>query len=407
MGIEIWVLIVSVAVLLCTVALVIPVVWALRNLQRETAAQEGATAGGPVEDTDAPAPQVPLIAFIANPSKLGVATLKPALLTRCQAEGLAEPLWLETTIEDPGTGQAKQALASGAQLVVALGGDGTVRAVARALVNSEVPMGILPMGTGNLLARNLDISISDREEAFEVLLNGVDRPIDVGWLQAIEPDASEVERLEKIVQTTKYASVRNKALGRLEISEHAPADTEQHLFLVISGVGFDAAMIAEADAALKAKVGWIAYFLAGARHLHGPRIEAHITLDSSRHFTTKLRTLMVGNCGRLPGGITLIPDAVIDDGIHDIAAIDTRGGIAGWVQLFGEVMMQGFGMHNDLTAKVGRIDHTQAKTTTITITGGAQAQVDGDVIGRAKKIQTWVEPLALIVRAPIPRLDLK
>lgn len=407
MGTEIWVLLAAVAVLVCAVALTVPVIWALRNLKREIAAQGGGAAGANEKDPVALARTGPTIAFIANPSKASVAALKPALFARCEAEDLPEPIWLETSIEDPGTGQAIQAIQLGADLVVALGGDGTVRAVAHGLVRSGIPMGIIPMGTGNLLARNLDIPVNDREDAFEILMTGMDRHIDVGWMKVIEPDSSELDRLEKVVQTSKNAATKKRAAAKLEIAENAPADTNDHLFLVISGVGFDAAMIAEADASLKARVGWIAYFLAGVRHLHGPRMGISITLDDSRQFSTKLRTLMVGNCGRLPGGITLIPDAIIDDGIHDIAAIDTRGGIAGWVQLFGEVVLQGFGVHSDLSTKVGRIDHTQAKTTVLTIPDGAQAQVDGDVIGRAKQVKTWVEPLALVVRAPIPRLDAK
>ncbi len=402
-----WLLILVLAILVCAITLCVVLLFQIRHLRSATPSpQAHALHTEPVGSGPA-FPPPPLIAFIANPSKVGVAALKPALLTRCGAEGLPTPIWLETTIEDPGTGQAREALARGADLVVAIGGDGTVRAVAATLVASSVPMGILPLGTGNLLARNLDIPINDREEAFELLLDGVDRPIDVGWLQVVEPDTSEVDRLEKIAKTGKSPGARKRAEHRLTIPENAPANTDKHLFLVISGVGFDAAMIAEADSTLKEKVGWIAYFLAAARHLHGPRMTVRITLDDSRIFATQLRSLMVGNCGRLPGGLTLIPDAVIDDGIHDVAAIDTRGGIAGWVQLLGEVVMQGYGMTNDLTTKVGRIDHTQAKTTVIAIAGGAQAQVDGDVIGRATKIKTWVDPLALVVRAPIPRLDLK
>jgi diacylglycerol kinase family enzyme len=163
-------------------------------------------------------------------------------------------------------------------------------------------------------------------------------------------------------------------------------------------------MIADADANLKAKLGWIAYFVAGVRHLHGARMTTRISLDN-KVFTTKLRSLMVGNCGKLPGGITLIPDAVIDDGIHDIAAIDTRGGIAGWVQLFGEVMLQGVGVQYSQNIKVGRIDHIQAKRVQVSVEGGAAVQVDGDIVGRGKTVRTWVDPKALTVRAPLPRLD--
>ena len=107
---------------------------------------------------------------------------------------------------------------------------------------------------------------------------------------------------------------------------------------------------------------------------------------------------MVGNCGKLPGGITLLPDAVLDDGILDIAAIDTRGGIVGWAQLFGEVVMQGFGVSNDLPAKIGRIDHARARRVRVRVDEGEQVQVDGDVLGKAVEIESWVDPGALVVR---------
>lgn len=407
MAMDTWLLVLVLLILVCAIGLCVVLFLQIRHLRTALPSSQAHPSHAAAVTPGPTFPSPPQIAFVANPSKVGVAALKPALLTRCTAEGLPTPIWLETTVADPGTGQARQAIAQGADLVVAVGGDGTVRAVAAALVGTSTPMGILPLGTGNLLARNLDIPINDREEAFELLLDGVDRPIDVGWLQVTEPDTSEVERLAKIAKTGKSPGTRKRAEHKLSLSENAPANTDKHLFLVISGVGFDAAMIAEADSSLKEKVGWIAYFLAAARHLHGPRMTVRITLDDDRIFATQLRSLMVGNCGRLPGGLTLIPDAVIDDGIHDVAAIDTRGGMAGWVQLFGEVVMQGYGMTNDLPTKVGRIDHTQAKTTIIAIADGAQAQVDGDVLGRATKIKTWVDPLALVVRAPIPRLDIK
>jgi len=244
-------------------------------------------------------------------------------------------------------------------------------------------MALLPLGTGNLLARNLDISVTDRDDAFDIVLHGVDRRIDVGWLTVDQP-----------------ADPREK-----DTEGNGPADTGTHIFLVIAGLGFDAAMVADADDTLKSKVGWIAYFVAGVKHLHGRRTEMTITLDDREPITTRLRTLMVGNCGRLPGGITLIPDAIIDDGIHDIAAIDTRGGLMGWVQLFGEVVMQGFGVSNDLPNKIGRIDHTRAKVVHLEVPEGEQVQVDGDVLGRARAVSTRVDPGALLVRAPAPSLS--
>ena len=333
---------------------------------------------GAAGDTAASPPPRRVVAFVANPSKPDVGSLKEPVLAACRATGL-EPLWIETSVEDPGVGQAREAVARGAEVVIATGGDGTVRAVAEAMVGTGIPMGLLPVGTGNLLARNLDIPVADLDEALTIALDGRDRSIDVGWLEVLEAPAPNDDEAE-----ADLAEVGSK-----------------HLFTVIGGVGFDAAMVADTNSTLKAKVGWMAYFAAGVRHLHGRRLEASIQLDDQPPVTTRLRTLLVGNCGRLPGGITLIPDALVDDGILDIAAIDTRGGIAGWAQLFGEVVLQGLGVKTvELPNRIGRIDHTQCRSVTARIRGGEQAQVDGDIIGRASAIKAWVEPGALVVRSP-------
>lgn len=402
MSLEAWLLIAAIVLLLGATALGLVVLRELRALR----AIGSEPLSVVIDDDPAAQPRGPLIAFVANPSKAQVNSLKAPLLARCDAEGLPEPLWLETSVEDPGMGMAEQAVAAGADVVVAMGGDGTVRAVATFMTGTDVPMGIIPVGTGNLLARNLDIPVNSAEEAFELILQGTDRRIDVGWLQVTKPDFAEQRRLEKIRDSSKSESRRERARLRLEAGDSSPASSEKHLFLVISGVGFDAAMIADADSQLKARIGWLAYFVSGIRHLNGARMEAKINLDG-RMFTTHLRSLMVGNCGKLPGGITLIPDAIIDDGIHDIAAVDTRGGIAGWVQLFGEVMLQGVGIQSLQTVKVGRIDHIQAREVSIEVADGAAVQVDGDIVGRGIAVRTWVDPKALKVRAPMPSLDIR
>lgn len=311
------------------------------------------------------------LAVVINPSKEGAAEVRAVVEHVCADAAMPPPAFYETTVDDPGTGQARAALADGADVVVAAGGDGTVRAVAEALVGTDCPMGLLPVGTGNLLARNLDIPLASVAEALAVVLGGHDRRIDVGRARVTEyaPDAE------------------------------VPEDPETaHIFLVIAGLGFDAAMVADADDQLKARVGWVAYFVAGVRHLHGRRMRATIRLDDAEEVEARLRSIMVGNCGRLPGGITLLPDAVIDDGELDVAAIDTRGGLAGWAQLFGEVVAQGLGVQNDMPGKIGRIDHIRARRAVIRVDGGEQAQADGDPLGRAVELETWVEPGALVVR---------
>ncbi|WP_418275659.1 diacylglycerol kinase family protein [Isoptericola jiangsuensis] len=360
-------------------------------------------------------PAGPQVAVVVNPSKEHTRQVAATVRRMAAEAALPEPRFYDTTVEDPGTGQAQEALADGADIVVAAGGDGTVRAVADGMVGTGRPMGIIPAGTGNLLARNLDLPLTDIEDAFAIVLGGIDRTIDVGRLRVTErpaddesaddgsDDASPDDGTSDDGTSDDGTSDDGASDGAArtaddERAHDAPAEEPAHLFLVIAGLGFDAAMVADADDVLKAKMGWVAYFLAGARHLHGRRLHARITVDDLPPVEARLRTIMVGNCGRLPGGITLLPDALIDDGVLDIAAIDTRGGLAGWAQLFGEVVAQGMGMQNDLKMKIGRIDHARARRATIRVEGGEQAQVDGDVLGRALEVETWVEPGALVVR---------
>ena len=327
----------------------------------------------------------PLVAFVANPSKPDVAALRTEVVKACAERYLPEPLWLETTVEDPGVGQAREAVDRGAKLVVAVGGDGTVRAVAEALVHTQVPMALLPLGTGNLLARNLDIPVGDHAAAITAALDGKDRTIDVGWVAVQRWAAAEAEDPDE--------GVTGPAAD--------PDPDREHIFLVIGGVGFDAAMVASTDEDLKAKVGWIAYFVAGVRHLHGRRSRVRVRLDGRAWQELRLRSLLVGNCGKLPGGLQLLPDAVLDDGWLDIAAIDTRGGVAGWAQLLGEVVLQGFGLRNPLpAARIGRIDHTRARQVDMQLTGGEHVQLDGDVLGQVAELAARVDPGALVVRVP-------
>ena len=323
------------------------------------------------------APGERLVAFVANPSKPGVPELRETLVDACLDAALPEPLWYETTVEDPGRGQARDALAAGADVVVAVGGDGTVRAVAETMAGTGRAMGILPRGTGNLLARNLDISTTSLDDGLATLLSGHDRHVDVGRL-----------RVDEFAEEPEPGSE-----GARDVD---------HLFLVIAGLGFDAAMVADADPALKSRVGWMAYFFAGVRHLHGRRTRLRIEIDDAPAVDTRVRSLMVGNCGLLPGGITLIPDAVIDDGRLDVVAIDARAGLVGWAQVFGEVVMQGIGVSSDnLPGRAGRIDTSPARRVVVEVEGGAgeHVQVDGDLLGRARRVTAWVEPGALVVRS--------
>ena len=376
---ELWLAVAALAVAVVALVLVLSLRAQQERLRRAAGRAEDATSGAPAPEDD---PRE-LVAFVANPSKPDVDGLETTVRALFAEAALPDPLWLETTVADPGVGQTREALARGADVVVAVGGDGTVRAVAEGMVGTGKPMALVPLGTGNLLARNLDLPVGDAHAALRVVVAGADRPVDVGWARVLrwaDDDAPDAEQEPD------------------DAGAQVPDPDRSHIFLVIAGLGFDAAMVADADDQLKAKVGWMAYFVAGIRHLHGRRMRARIQLDDHPPQDARLRSVMIGNCGRLPGGITLLPDAVIDDGVLDVAAVDTRGGIVGWAQLFGEVVMQGFGVRTELPAKIGRIDHARARRVRVRVEGGEQAQVDGDVLGQAVELECRVDPGALVVR---------
>lgn len=330
-------------------------------------------------------PWLPKIAFVVNPSKPDSDGARSRLRAACAERGLPDPLWLTTTVEDPGAGQTRAALDAGVEVVVAVGGDGTVRAVAEVMVGSGVPMGLVPIGTGNLLARNVDVPVGDPTGALRIVVDGQDKTIDVGRVR--------VERRPVGAQETAGPD-------RVPAQQPGATGSEEHLFVAITGLGFDGALVADTDDDLKARVGWVAYFLAGFRHLHGTRHQVQVTRDDSEPQTAWVRSAMVGNCGRLPGGITLLPDALLDDGWLDVAVVDTRGGLAGWAQLLGEVVLQGAGMRTVLPAKIGRIDHAQARRIHLEVAGSATLQVDGDLVGDVAAVTAWVEPGALLLRVP-------
>jgi diacylglycerol kinase family enzyme len=315
------------------------------------------------------------VAVVINPSKTGAAVLREQITVACTTSGLPAPRFYETTIEETGTAQTRQALADGADLVIAAGGDGTVRAVATGMVHTGVPMALLPIGTGNLLARNLGLPIGALDKLIAIALSGNLRHIDVGWAQATLAGSAP--------PTGGDATAWNP-----------------QLFLVTIGVGFDAAMIAHTDEQWKKHLGWLAYFYGASKTLWLERIDAQIYLDEREPVNLEARTIMVGNCGRIPGGLTLLPMAEIDDGLVDVAAVDTVGGLAGWAGLLGEVILQGAGLREAPHPKIGRIDVAQAQHSRIVLGSPAEAQIDGDPIGKVHTIDAWADKHALIVRTP-------
>ena len=116
-------------------------------------------------------------AVVFNPVKVAD-DFRDTVSRRLSEAGWAEPMWLETTEDDPGRSMTATAREAGVDLVLAAGGDGTVRVVADGLAGSKITMAILPSGTANLLALNLGIP-SPLAEALDVALAGHTKTIDL------------------------------------------------------------------------------------------------------------------------------------------------------------------------------------------------------------------------------------
>lgn len=313
------------------------------------------------EDTRAP---VKRAGIVVNPTKFAdLPDLRQRVTSTCLANGWGEPMFYETTVEDPGQGQAAQAVRDGADIVCSLGGDGTVRNVASALVGTETPLGILPAGTGNLLARNLDLPVA-LETAVTVALTGRNRRIDVGELVV--------------------------GAAPMDDAPDESGSPETHYFLVMSGLGMDAQIMAGTNENLKAKVGWPAYMLSGLKHLVSPEFRISVKVDDELEFRRRARMVIIGNCGRLLGGLVLMPNARVDDGRLD-AVIASPKGVVGWVPVATRVATRQRKGHPTL-------DHKVVQQVRVRTDRPLPVQIDGDVVGEATEVSATVLPASLTVR---------
>ncbi len=302
------------------------------------------------------------VAVVVNPTKLtDVPAVRRQVTGTCRSLGWSDPLWLETTADDPGRGQTRRALEQGVDLVCALGGDGTARVVAENVVRTGVPLGLLPQGTGNLLARNLGLPLDDLDAALRIALTGADRTVDVG---RVVFDVSGEDQ-----------------------------DPVERVFLVMAGLGFDAAMMAGVTEQLKARVGWLAYVVSGLTNLNGERVRVRMSADGGPEIVRRVRTVIVGNCGRLTGGIVLIPDAEVDDGWLDVVALSPRG-VVSWASMATRVLSR---------REHRRIGRRRCREVSVRCDVPQEGQLDGDPVGMVRAIRARIDRGALVVRVPSSR----
>lgn len=295
------------------------------------------------------------VAVIVNPRKVGSPVRARALVDDVAADlGQPAPEWFETTAADPGPGQALRAVERGATHVIAWGGDGTVMRAASALLNSDVSLGIIPGGTGNLLARNLGIPL-DARRALEVALVGRDRRIDL----------------------------LDVYLGR----------GQRALSAVMCGMGWDADMMGASEA-LKRRVGWGAYVVQGARHIRQQPMRLRVSVDGGPEQQMYGRTVLIANVGTLVAGLDLIPEARADDGLLDVLIVDPSSPLD-WARTSAGIL-RGRGADGDPSRT-----HLRGRDVVVTTSHARGRQIDGDTVADGQGFHVSVLEKALAVRVPI------
>jgi len=316
-------------------------------------------------------------AVVYNPIKVDRDRLRAAVAVSESENGWAKSLWLETTEEDPGHGLAEQAVAQKVDMVIAAGGDGTVRAVGAGLRGTGVALALLPSGTGNLLARNLglDVNANHLEASVSAAFSGIDHAIDMGVIEIDRADGS----------------------------------SEEHAFLVMAGLGLDAKMIANTDPELKKRVGWLAYVGAIGRVLIDKEVlRIRYRLDGGEERSSRVHTILVGNCGSLPGNILLLPDAELDDGLFDIVTLRPEG-FGGWARVWVGIVWENGVLRRSSTGRkllnlrqkpVRALRYLRGRRLHVDLDRPEEFELDGDEFGLIVGFRAEVDPASLIVRMP-------
>jgi diacylglycerol kinase (ATP) len=291
-------------------------------------------------------------AVVYNPIKVSD-DLRDAVARRAGETGWSDPIWLATPADNPGQAITADVVSANPDRVIAVGGDGTVRIVADRLAQSGIPMAVVPVGTGNLLARNLEIPLSELD-ALEVAFGEHTRDID---------------------------------LIKLTV-DGVPGEH----FAVIAGLGVDAMIMDETRPELKDSIGAGAYFIAAAKALGRTPIDMRITLDDHRPRRRHAMICAIGNVGKLAGKLTLIPGAQPDDGRLDVYVASPHR-LSHWLRTFLRLVTR-------RPRADDRVDQWRATQVEVRLRHPDPYQLDGDVIGDCRILRAEVRPSALTVCVP-------
>ncbi|MGD9704053.1 MAG: diacylglycerol kinase family protein [Acidimicrobiia bacterium] len=256
--------------------------------------------------------------------------------------GFADPPWCEVAKSKEAPKKVRRLLEQGIDRLLVWGGDGTVRRCLDTIVaeDAKVEVGILPAGTANLLAHALGVPI-DLAGAVDVALHGSPRPIDIGVING-------------------------------------------EMFAVMAGTGFDALMIRDAEDGMKDRFGRLSYIRTGARNLDASGADVTIKVDGDTWFEGRAACVLVGNTGRILGGIDAFPDAQFDDGLLDVGVVTAQSRVD-WLR----VGLRAVTGHIDASPMV---EITQGRRVKIRLDRTMPWELDGGDRPRAKKFDVSVLP---------------
>jgi diacylglycerol kinase (ATP) len=273
----------------------------------------------------------------------------PELRRVLEAAGVADPFWCEVPKSRKAPKQVRRALDDGAELVIAWGGDGMVQRCVDVLAGSGASLAIVPAGTANLFATNLGIP-KDIEQAVAIGLHGERRALDVGRFNG--------ER-----------------------------------FAVMAGAGFDAAMIRDAgDGGLKERFGRAAYVWTGSKNLRSKPFRADIEVDGVDWYKGKASCILVGNVGKLFGGVEAFEDARADDGKLELGVV-TAEGLLEWGRMLARAAV-------GTASSSPFAQTTKATSMKVKLSRKILYELDGGDRKKVKAFKVKAEPGAITVCVP-------
>lgn len=257
--------------------------------------------------------------------------------------------YLETTQQEGAKALAEKAMGDGIDLLAVSGGDGTVMEVLSALVGKDIPVAVLPAGTGNLLSVNLGIPMTV-PEAVHVALSGRPYALDL-----------------------------------------AKTDGDRY-FAILGGMGLDAAMIRDADREAKNKFGVLAYFVAAVKNLPRRRSRVTLRLDGGPPISRRAKSVVIANMGKITGGLEAVPTASPDDGKLDIGVLKAET-LGQWLRLLGYAIL-------GRTQDAPDFDVYQARRVVIQASSSEPIQFDGEDGGQSQNLTVEIVPKAVQIMLP-------